>query len=71
MGYGWGTLTGEKPRTLTTSTQTPFGGGGGQAKQEITFFSFGFCNLVINSSGQGEEGTAETKGLRIPLELGP
>lgn len=35
------------------------------------FFFFGFCNLVIKSSGQGEEGTAEAKGLRLPLELGP
>lgn len=35
------------------------------------FFFFGSCNLVINSNGQGEEGTAEAKGLRLPLELGP
>lgn len=53
----------------TAGTQNPFQGG--QAKQEVMCFFFVSCNLVINSRGQGEEGTGEAKGLRLPLELEP
>lgn len=56
-------------RGPTTSTQNPFQGG--QAKQEVMCVFFVSCNLVINSRGQGEEGTGEAKGLRLPLESGP
>lgn len=64
MGYGRGTLTGEKP--LNSHHQK-----GGQAKQEITCFFLWFLQLGDQFQWTGEEGTAEAKGLRLPLELGP
>lgn len=65
IGYGWGTLTGERPLNSHRQHLDPLSWGDRQSRRSHVF------SLVINSSGQGEERTAEAKGLGLPLELGP